>query len=379
MSTFIKCELCGANVHAIQLHLKHDHPEVSVEEYQKRFPLAPLLSQLAMAKIAEKNAAKASTVEAAGPTTVGGKEKFHELFGLGMTPAALNTKGDPIWVNILNHTGEGADLIPEVDEKHIWEAEGLKDVLMALEIKIPLYVWGHAGVGKTTDIEQVCAKTKRPTLRVQHTINTEECHILGQWVAVAGETIFQPGPLPMAMRYGWTYLADEYDFGLPSVLAVYQPVLEGKALIIKDAPAEWRRVKPHENFRFAATGNTNGSGDETGLYQGTAVQNAANYDRFGMCIRKHYMPKELEAKIVSGQAGISMKDAEKIVTFATFVREAYEAGQLSNTISPRALINAATIGMRRGSWRMGITRAFTNKLNKIDREVCDGIAQRVFS
>ena len=28
--------------------------------------------------------------------------------------------------------------------------------------------------------------------------------------------------------------------------------------------------------------NTNGSGDETGLYQGTLIQNSANYDRFGM-------------------------------------------------------------------------------------------------
>jgi cobaltochelatase CobS len=378
MSTEIKCELCGARVHAIQVHLKHDHPTVSLEEYTRRFPKAPLLSDLAKARIAERDkergVAMAAKAEAGVPA---GKAKMHELFGLGPIPECMNGKGEPILVNVLEPT-DGSDLVPDVDGKHIWEAENLKDILMALELNIPLYVWGHAGVGKTTDIEQVCARTHRPTMRAQHTINTEEAHILGQWVAVKGETIFQPGPLPVCMRHGWNYLADEYDFGLPSVLSVYQPVLEGKPLIIKDAPAEWRVVRPHQNFRFTATGNTNGSGDETGLYQGTAVQNAANYDRFGMCIRKQYMPKNLEAKIVAGQAGIGLPDAEKLVAFATQVREAYEGGQLSNTISPRALINSASIGLRRGSWRMGIARAFTNKLNKVDREVVDAVAQRVF-
>lgn len=374
MSSEIKCELCGAKVHAIQVHLKRDHPEVSLEEYQKKFPTAPLLSDLAKARLAERDKAAVKKEEAPVPA---GKAKMHELFGLGPIPACMNGRGEPIMVNVLDPK-DHADLIPDADDKHIWEAENLKDILMALELNIPLYVWGHAGVGKTTDIEQVCARTKRPTLRTQHTINTEEAHILGQWVAVKGETIFQPGPLPVCMRYGLNYLADEYDFGLPSVLAVYQPVLEGKPLVIKDAPAEWRIVRPHPNFRFTATGNTNGSGDETGLYQGTAVQNAANYDRFGMCIRKQYMPKDLEAKIIAGQAGIGIKDAEKLVTFATHVREAYEGGQLSNTISPRALINSASIGLRRGSWRMGIARAFTNKLNKIDREVVEGLAQRTF-
>lgn len=377
MSGEVKCELCGARVHSIQIHLKRDHPEVSLDDYKKRFPGAPLLSELAKARISEKEKEMAKEAEAA--VVPGGKAKLHELFELGPIPAAMNGHGNPIPVTVLEPVGEGAELVPDVDANHVWEAEHLKDILMALELNIPVYAFGHAGTGKTTDFEQVFARTRRPMMRVQHTINTEEAHILGQWVIVKGETKFQPGPLPMCMKYGWAYLADEYDFGLPSVLAVYQPVLEGKPLVIKDAPPEWRIVRPHADFRFAATGNTNGAGDETGLYQGTQVQNAANYDRFGMCVQKKYMPKELEAKIVSGQAGIQTKDAEKMVQFAGLVREAYDGGKITNTISPRALINAATIGLRRGSWRLGITRAFTNKLNKVDREVVDQIAQRVFA
>lgn len=69
------------------------------------------------------------------------------------------------------------------------------------------------------------------------------------------------------MKHGWVYLADEYDFAFPQILGVYQPVLEGEALVIKEATPEWRRITPHERFAFIGTGNTNGSGDETGLYQ----------------------------------------------------------------------------------------------------------------
>ena len=156
-------------------------------------------------------------------------------------------------------------------------------------------------------------------------------------------------------------MADEYDFSMPSVLAVYQSVLEGKSLMIKEADHANRIIKPHPNFRFIATGNTNGSGDETGLYQGTNMQNAASYDRFGVVCRVHYMSAKLETRIIVNQSRIDVADAERLVKYAKTIREAYEAGKISATVSPRALVNAALVGMRRGSLIMGIDLAFGNK------------------
>ncbi|MDW2825454.1 hypothetical protein [Klebsiella quasipneumoniae] len=66
-------------------------------------------------------------------------------------------------------------------------------------------------------------------------------------------------------------------------------MLEGKALIIKEGTPEWRYVEPHKPFASIGTGNTNGSGDETGLYQGTNIQNAANFSRFGIVSHVKYM------------------------------------------------------------------------------------------
>ena len=393
MTDKIKCEICGAQIHSVQMHLKTDHPEITVEQYIRDYPEAPLMSELAKAKLAEKRAAKtpsddghklemagtaaAATVSTLVPKGSVVKKAFHEVFNLGKVKAAMSSKGDAIPISVIANPEE-PDMVPTSSDDYVYDIDELKNVILGLELNIPTYVWGHKGSGKSELFEQIAARCGRAFMRVQHTVNTEESHIVGQWTVKDGHTVFEFGPLPLAMLNGWTYCADEYDFALPSVLSVYQAVLEGKALVIKEAPADKRIIKPHPNFRFVATGNTNGSGDETGLYQGTNIQNSANYDRFGMVIHKQYMKKQAESLILQNRVGLVKEDADKMVEFAALVREAYDGAKISDVISPRTLIYAAKIGVKRGSFRQGITLSFVNKLSKVDREVVDGLAQRIF-
>lgn len=380
----ITCQLCGAQVHSIQLHLDKEHPEVQLESYSELYPDAPLLSDLALQKIAEHKAKTQSTSsdeesseELLSPKDGLLKKAFHQVFNLGKVKIALSSKGEAIPITVLA-SGDHSDIVPAISDNYVYDIDELKNVILALELNIPCYVWGHKGAGKTELFEQIAARTNRPAVRVQHTVNTEESHIVGQWTVKNNQTVFELGPLPLAMQNGWMYVADEYDFSLPSVLSVYQAVLEGKSLMIKEADAENRIIKPHPNFRFCATGNTNGSGDETGLYQGTNLQNSANYDRFGVVIHKKYMKKAAESLILQNQVGLTKEDSDKLVNFATLVREAYEGAKISDVISPRTLIYAAKIGVKRASFRQGITLSFINKLSAVDRECVDGISQRVF-
>ncbi|WP_342234555.1 MoxR family ATPase [Inquilinus sp. OTU3971] len=391
MSEKITCQVCGEKVHAIQTHIKEAHPDITLAEYQERYPDAPILSETAKRIISEKQAEKRRAAQAADSGVVAKvaaagvaattmmKKALHEVFELGAVPAAMNAKGDPIGINVFSRGGAFDDLVPEKDASYIFNINLLRTVLIGLEVNIPTYLWGHAGTGKTTQLEQVCAYTGRPFLRVQHTVNTEEAHIVGQWTVRDGSTHYELGPLAVAMKYGLVYCGDEYDFAMPSVLSVYQPVLEGKALIIKDAPQEMRVVRPHPNFRFVATGNTNGVGDETGLYQGTNIQNAANYERFGIVERVEYMPPEQEEMVLTAKTGIGKGDSTKLVKFANEIRTTYSAGKIGSTVSPRAMINATKLGLMRGSdWRGGIALAVTNRMSRVDKEVCDQVAQRIW-
>jgi cobaltochelatase CobS len=393
----IKCKICGEETHAIELHLRDKHPELSIGDYRAKFPQAPIYSESAKARLraagrpvdgdpVTQQHAQLAPVAVSGAAKVRIiKKPITEVFGLPDTPELRTVRNEPIQITTLEVPAEFQAYIPDVDTGHVWNVEDLKNMLMALEMDMPLYVWGHKGCGKTTDLEQICARTGRPLMRVQHTINTEESHILGQYTIQNGETVFELGPLPIAMKHGFIFLADEYDFALASVLSVYQPVLEGKSLLIKEAPAADRIIRPNKtNFRFFATGNTNGSGDETGLYQGTSVQNAANFDRFGMVIQKDYMDPEAEAQIIVNRSGITPKEAKRLVEFAKMVRTEFANRKINDTVSTRALVNIARIGLRRKPggavppMRAAVSLCFANKLNAVDRATVDGVAQRIY-
>lgn len=318
------------------------------------------------------------------------RKPFHEVFGLPDSTATRNAQGNPAQCIVLrdDEIPGAKDYVPETDKNYQFEPTITKYLMAGITINRPVLIHGPHGTGKTTLVEQYAARTNRPVLRVQHTVNTEEAHINGHYVMKArtlpdgktvNETVFEPGPLLVAMKEGLIYLADEYDFALPSVTSVYQAVLEGKSHVVKEAPPEWRITKPHPNFRFIATGNTNGAGDETGLYQGTQIMNAANYSRFAITIKLGYMPEKQEIAIVSAQAQVHEDDAKKLVKVAAEIRKAFDDGKMSATISPRELINAAMLGRlfgKRPNLSLGMELAYCNRLGSADRKGVMEFVQR---
>lgn len=368
----IACELCGERVHVIEAHLKSAHPEMALHDYKTSYPKAALFSEKAQNILNEKRRreveSKPVVAEEENQFSIE-RKPLHELFGLGAAPAAMNIKGSPIPVQFVTAPADLAIYVPEKDPKYVFSIDLLKTVMMGMEGNFNTLLWGHMGTGKSTIVEQVCAHTGRPVLRVQHTRNTEESHILGQWIVRNGQTEFQLGPLPFCMIHGIVYQADEYDFAQPAVLSVYQAVLEGKPLVIKEADAAHRVIRAHPMFRFVATGNTNGTGDDTGLYAGTLIQNAANYERFAIVEEVRYPERKIEVGIITEQGGIPVESAEMMVDFATMVRESFANGKIGLPISPRSLINAAQIGRRRASLSAGLRLAYMNRLSRIDREV----------
>lgn len=394
----IRCEVDGAMVHSIQAHLKSTYPnEWTLERYREVYPNAPLLSDFARVALEKAKMSKDETDRRLRDVNVANTNEdmaqpmlqaafakthqpMHEIFDLGNVPAALGSAGGPIPVEVFSgHGGDSLSYLVEVDKSYVFNIELLKKVLVGFALNKPVYLWGMHGTGKTTVLQQAAARTRRPTIRVQHTINMEESHVLGQWVVKNGQTEFQLGPLPMAMINGWLYIADEYDFAMPSVTAVYQPVLEGQALLIKDAPPHLRKIIPHPDFRFAATGNTNGCGDETGLYQGTLMQNAANFSRFGITEEVEYMEPSIEENILRSKAQVPPPVAKKIVKLANDVRKMFKDGKIGMTISPREMIAAAQVGIAfGGNWKLGIELAFANRLPRADKKAVQEYLQRAF-
>lgn len=313
-------------------------------------------------------------------------EAANKVFGVRLSNALKNGKGDPIQLEVLPDRKDGTEsfIAPE-NTKYVFPMEESLSLAMALDqrVKTPVLLWGLHGSGKSTLAEQVCRKLNRPSMRVQHSVDTESSDIVGQWTLEGDKTAFHYGPLARAMRDGLVYIADEYDFALPNVLAVYQAVLEGAPLFIKQAPEAMALVKPHADFRFIATGNTNGAGDETGLYQGTQIQNAANYSRFGITIKIDYQSPDAEKKIIEQYIGeIPEGDMNNLMDFVKLVRTAYEDKTITNTISTREIITIARLAIIKGrdgpNWTYAVEHAFSNRMSSIDNAAIGGILQRVF-
>lgn len=395
---YIKCRICNEDVPHIGKHLKTAHPEVSEDQYKSDFPDAPMISP-ALQRMIEEKFKQRQEGEASAQKMVANVLPFsppgatimrplHEVFELPLTdemrkaPARGQQTGDPIMIEVRDLVGmseEDKTSIPDIDPGFVFEAGMLKDAVMAVQLNFPLLIWGWHGTGKTSLVKQVCARTNRPWVRVQHTDTTEESHILGQMVVRNGGTEFDLGPLAIALRDGLVYVADEYDFAHAAVIAVYQAVLEGEPLYIKEAPPAMRLIKPHPMFRFIATGNTNGSGDDTGLYSGTKIGNAAAYSRFGVTIQADYPARPIEIGILRGRLGLSQDIAEKLVDFAEKSRKMYSDGELTLPISPRELIRAATLAMVKGGmFRRGIELAYSNRLSPTEASAVSQTAQRVF-
>lgn len=410
MTDKIKCKVCGEEVHAIANHLKQAHGEdsakpMTAEQYIAAYPGEPLLSAFAqqrmidMKKKREEDAAKSDSGKPAAGATPPVKPGaspdvkqvfFHEAFQFPKsTKSAFTKAGNGIPCTADARGDDGFEhMIPAWSDNYILNPELTKTVMMALELRTPIFLFGHSGVGKSSIFKQMSAALRRRMFRFQHTIDTEESHIVGQWTVkphidahgnAVSITEFELGPLPLAMINGWLYLADEIDRSSPTVLSAYQAVLEGEPLIIKNAPAHMRIVKPHPLFAFAATGNTNGTGDQSGLYQATLTQDAATIERFGIVAMVDYPPEKQEIAMIAAATGLNEADAKKIRQFADEIRNKAFPNQVSLTIGPRVAINIARIGMMKADFVEGAMYAYCNRLPEAEKEAALGIAKRILA
>lgn len=405
MSDKIKCNVCGEECHSIAKHLKESHAEgsakpMTLDEYRTAYPGAEELSDTAKAHIEKLAAAKKAQEEATAannpapgskPAPSGNpdveKGFFHEVFQFPSSEkTAFNKQGLGIPVSCDARTEGYEHMIPAWNENYILNADLTKTIMMAVETRTPIYLFGHSGVGKSSIIKQISAGTKRRYFRFQHTIDTEESHIVGQWVVrphidstgkAVSITEFELGPLALAMIHGWFYLADEIDRSSPTVLSAYQAILEGEPLIIKNAPEALRIIKPHPLFAFAATGNTNGTGDQTGLYQATLVQDAATIERFGVVAKVDYPPEKQETQMIMKATGLAEPDAKRIVQFASEIRLKSFPHQVSLTVGPRVAINIAKMGMMKADFVEGAVYAYCNRLPDAEKEAALGLAKRI--
>jgi MoxR-like ATPase len=239
------------------------------------------------------------------------------------------------------NTEDVTSLVPKVDSNYV--AFGIHrdvDTIVKSRQFYPAYISGPTGNGKSTTVEQVCAKNKRPLIRVNLNMMTDEDQLIGSKTLVDGDVQVIEGPVLIAMRNGIPLLLDEIDAGSANTLLCLQPILEGKPYYFK---MKNELIYPAPGFTVFATANTKGKGSDDGRYIGTNVLNEAFLERFAITFNQDYPSTGIERKIVLNlMKSLSCEDeqfADTLVKWADAIRRTFADGGVDETITTRRLVH----------------------------------------
>jgi hypothetical protein len=231
-----------------------------------------------------------------------------------------------------------SDIIPKVDETFVPFGffRDLSTIISSNNF-YPVFITGMSGNGKTTMVEQVCAKLQREAIRVNISIETDEDDLIGGNTLVNGNVVYREGPVIMAMRRGAILILDECDRGSNKLMCL-QAVLEGKHYFNKKTG---ETIYPTKGFNIIATANTKGQGTEDGKYMSAQILDDAFLERFAITVEQEYPTSAIEKKILMKKMqrvdSVDEDFADKLVAWADIIRKTYKEGAVDELISTRRL------------------------------------------
>ncbi len=414
------CKLCNGWYHRVDIHLEKKHGDITPEEYLRRFPTARLLSEAGEEMVRKEKTSEAREEHSAlekkpkkaaeppksakakkpgdrgsvkpakaeeKPEEVGPEIEGYKLIGIDMGEEEIEEPGVakfgvgrlPFRTDVPE---EHECFVPEHDphwRTGVSEIEKWEVISVAFADRENALLVGPTGCGKSESVFQLAAAIGQPVRRINMDSETRRADFIGDKTVDVDPATNQAvvkwvdGLLPDCMRNGMWLLIDEIDAAPAQILFVLQAVLEKHILTI---PATGETIKPHEDFRIVATANTNGRGDETGLYTGTNVLNEAFLDRFGVVLKYDYPAPEVEAEIIFRKTGFIKEDCVKMVEIANDVRKAAEQETVYCTFSTRRLLQWASKSVKLGNVLRAAKFTVLNRLSADDAKVVGGLIQR---
>jgi cobaltochelatase CobS len=383
----VRCAVPGCKYegHILVVHAKEEHG-LDAENYTKLHPSAPLFSEKGRSEYEKRFASGGG--KAKSPIRKKRMFSVRETFGVDLG-VETDDNGSPVLENgkpklkdrLVSGFVEATEFTPQIDPGYVFDPEVLLVLLMGFSSKDRILITGGTGTGKTSMLEQVAARLNYSVVKINFDACITRNDLVGEWIVKGKEMVFQYGVLPMAFRMpGCIIIFDEWDTISAETSFVIQRPLQkedGKILIMETGG---ELVPLHEDNVLAATANTAGQGDESGLYShGTRMQNYSQINRFGITIKMAYLEPDKEKEMLAKKyPDLEKAEVEAFVTAINKVRDGFSNGQISVPLSPRDLLNWAQKYLMMGDPMKAAKFCFLNRMSTEDAQVTEGIIQRAF-
>jgi len=203
------------------------------------------------------------------------------------------------------------------------------DLKAFVDAGVSVLLIGPAGSGKSRGVKEVF-KERQQFLRVVSCtprLNANDLEGDFDLLVENGKQVtkFSPAGPALASQHGDGLLFDEVDAAPAEAMYSVYRLLDGEEMHIVRKGQD-ALVQRHPELRIVGTQNTEGRGDDRGLYHGRSHQDEAFLDRWENTIRVSYPTPDDEAVILCGRTGIGEVQAKRIVAAANAFRAALANG-----------------------------------------------------
>lgn len=225
----------------------------------------------------------------------------------------------------------------------------------AYRLKIPVLLKGPTGCGKTRFLEHMAWKLSRPLVTIACHEDLTASDLVGRYLLKDNETVWQDGPLSLAVKHGAICYLDEAVEARKDTTVVIHPLTDNRRIL----PQEKRGllVESHPDFLIVMSYNPG--------YQSVMKDLKHSTRQRFLAIDFTYPPSKEEQAIIMEEGKVDKTTAERLVKLGEMVRNLRQQG-LEEGISTRLLVYAGRLisdGVPpRFACQAAVTRAMTDDL-----------------
>ena len=245
--------------------------------------------------------------------------------------------------------------ISQADEEQTFQA--------AFHSRIPVIIKGPTGCGKTRFIEYMAHRLSLPLITVSCHEDLTASDLVGRYLWKDDETLWQDGPLTLAVRHGGICYLDEIVEARKDTVVIIHSLADDRRMLYIDKTGEV--IRAHSDFMMVLSYNPG--------YQSIVKDlKTSTKQRFVSLMFTHPLV-ETETAILQSESGLSPDISRRLADMGAKIRQLKGFG-LDEGVSTRLLVYVGRLMAQglppRDACRCAITHTLTDDLD-IMRSIMD--------